>query len=85
MDASGRAAAREFNGGRGLAAVHLFRMAVFDLFRDAPKRLEDGGAQGVIRRFNDYVRPRSHEVEGRAERRAAGQAAARNLLSAGGL
>ena len=69
-----RAAARELDGGRSLAAVRLFRMAVLDLFRDALERLEDGGAQGVIRCINDYVRPRSYEVEGRLEGRTVGEA-----------
>jgi hypothetical protein len=46
--ASGRSAAREFDGGRGLTAMHALRLAVFNLVGDALESLEDGCPQGVI-------------------------------------
>lgn len=48
--ATGRAAAIELNGGRGLMAAGAFRVPMPDLRGDAAERFQDGGPQRMVRR-----------------------------------
>ena len=67
--------AGQFDAWGSLPAPRAFLIAMFDLVSDRVDGLEQRRAQGVIARFHDHIRSRSHEVKRRAEGRTFGQAA----------
>ena len=73
--ATGRAPTRQFNGGSRFSPPRALEVAVVNLVLHCRDGFEQRGTQGVVGGLRDDVRAWSHEVEGRAKRRAFRQAA----------